>query len=78
MKIGIFSISSASGFSNKNWTENVIKFLKKQDHEFFLTNLFWKNDFYRSGNIKESIQKFNDLLNQKYDLYIFAISGYCS
>ncbi len=78
MKIAIFSISSPSGISNKRRAENALKFLKDQGHELVLGELFWKEDFYRSGSIKARIAEFNHLLAQNCDLYLCAIGGYCA
>lgn len=75
-KIGFFSPSSAA----TNWApkrfERAKLFLEAKGFELVAGNLTGKNDFYRSGNIKDRVSEFNQLIqNPEVKCIISTIGG---
>ncbi len=75
-KIGFFSPSSAATHWAPKRFERAKKFLEKKGFEFIAGNLTGKNDFYRSGSIRERVEEFNQLIrNPEINCIISTIGG---
>jgi muramoyltetrapeptide carboxypeptidase LdcA involved in peptidoglycan recycling len=76
MKIAIFTSSTPIGALSPARAIRAIEYLTRQGHEVILGTLFYQQDFYRSGTIKQRAQELNELVqHQPIDLLLSAIGG---
>lgn len=74
--IGIFSPSSPITYQCPNRFERAKKFLQSKGFEIVEGNLTGKNDFYRSGSIKERAKELNELIrNPEIKCIMSTIGG---
>lgn len=74
--IGIFSPSSPITYNCPNRFKRAVKYLKIKGFEIVEGNLTGKNDFYRSGTIKERADELNRLIrNPKVKCIMSTIGG---
>ncbi|ATZ17022.1 hypothetical protein ELUMI_v1c02970 [Williamsoniiplasma luminosum] len=75
MKVGIFTSSTPIGAISPNRAQRAIEFLKSKGHEIVLGEMFYQNDFYRTGTILERANEINELAKEKIDLLLSSIGG---
>lgn len=75
MKIAVFTSSSPIGSLFPKRAQRAIDFFAENGHSLKLGKLFYANDKYRSGSIKQRADEINDLIKEKVDILMSAIGG---
>lgn len=75
MKICVFSASMPPTTFAENRCQRAIDFLRNKNNEIILGDLFFKNDFYRSGTILERANEINELAKNQNAILLSAIGG---
>ena len=73
--IGIFSPSYPATAIAPKRTQTAINFLEQKGYKILKGSLTGKNDFYRSGTIKERVNELNELIENPEVKCIMAVLG---
>lgn len=73
--IGIFSSSYPAAAEAPKPVERAISFLQQKGYQIKLGKLFGKQDYYRSGTIRQRAEEFNELLRDPEVTCMMAVAG---